>query len=359
MIISRADLDGAVSDDVLTQAQADLLWERLSSKHDFNSESTYSEPQTKRFNGANVAYYFGALLVISAMTWFMTSAWEAFGGWGIFTIAAIYAFLFVQAGRQLWFKQNLFVPGGLLFTLAVSMVPLTIYGLQRATGLWVQGDPGNYENYYLWVKGSWLPIELSTIAAALVCLRFVKFPFLIAPIAFTLWYMSMDLTPLLFGKTNYSWDERLWVSLVFGMLMLLAAYIVDRRTKTDFTFWLYLFGSFAFWTGLGLLSRGNAAQEFIFLLVNLVFMILAILLRRRLLAVFGSLGVFAYLSDLAYGAFSASLLFPFVLSFIGLGIIFVGVAYQRNQKRLEDWVLSRVPAELRSFLPAHRHQRNR
>jgi hypothetical protein len=40
-------------------------------------------------------------------------------------------------------------------------------------------------------------MEVGTVAAGLVALRYFRFPFLTAPIAFALWFMSMDLTPLI------------------------------------------------------------------------------------------------------------------------------------------------------------------
>src|SRR6185295_13514977 len=89
-------------------------------------------PATRpRFDAAHVAYYFGALLVIGAMGWFMTTAWEVLGGAGIFGIAIAYAVGFWMVGRTLWDRNHLIVPGGLLFTMAVSMTPLAVYGLER------------------------------------------------------------------------------------------------------------------------------------------------------------------------------------------------------------------------------------
>lgn len=76
------------------------------------------------------------------------------------------------------------------------------HGLERALNLWPQGDPGNYRGYYSWVKGSWVLMELGTIAAGALAIAYRPFPFLTFPIAFALWSMSMDLTPLLFGKTD-------------------------------------------------------------------------------------------------------------------------------------------------------------
>jgi hypothetical protein len=53
-----------------------------------------------------VAYYFGALIVMSAMGWFMTLGWERYGGNGIFLISTLYAVLFILAGRTLWYNEN-------------------------------------------------------------------------------------------------------------------------------------------------------------------------------------------------------------------------------------------------------------
>ena len=40
----------------------------------------------------------------------------------------------------------------------------------------------------------------------------------------------MDVTPLLFGKHSWGWDERSKVSVVFGANMLLLAWWIDRQT---------------------------------------------------------------------------------------------------------------------------------
>ena len=64
------------------------------------------------------------------------------------------------------------------------MAPLFTYGVQDALGWWTHAEPGNYRDFYIWIKASWLPMELATIAAGVVALRIWRFPFLIAPIAF-------------------------------------------------------------------------------------------------------------------------------------------------------------------------------
>lgn len=351
MRLEKEDFDWAAHEGIISTEQADILWEALSARYQEESENR------PRFNFANVAYYFGALIVISAMTWFISLAWENFGGAGIFFIACIYALGFSLTGKTLYFKQNLQIPGGLLFTMAVGMTPLAVYGLQRWTGFWLQGDPGVYRNFYEWIKGSWFFMELGTILAGLIALRFVKFPFLTAPIAFSLWFISMDLTPLIFGENEYSYKQRALVSLWFGIACLLIAYFIDLRTKRsqgDFAFWLYLFGLMSFWFSLPFLGKGREWDWFLYGLTNLGLMILSVFLKRRVFIVFGGIGVFAYLSHLSYRVFADSALFPFALTVLGLGIIYIGVLYQRHYKNLERRLDSLIPQGFRNFIPKER-----
>ncbi|MBI4402107.1 MAG: DUF2157 domain-containing protein [Nitrospirae bacterium] len=347
MKASKEDLEWAASEGLISSEQVEALWKALESRSTTRAH----------FDLPHVAYYFGALIVISSMGWFMTLAWERFGGGGIFLISVIYAVCFILAGQTLWYKENLKVPGGLLFTMAVCMTPLAIYGLERLTGIWPQGDPGVYRGYHIWVKGSWFLIEVGTIIAGLIALKFVRFPFLTAPIAFSFWYMSMDLTPLLFGKTDFSWPESLLVSLWFGFAVLLVAYIIDRRTKEDYAFWLYLFGMLAFWGGLSLMESESEFNKFMYCLINVGLMILSVLLERGVFMVFGALGVFGYLGHLASKVFKDSLMFPFALSFLGIAIIYLGIKYQRNREFIERSMLGLMPESLRHLLPKERVRR--
>ncbi|HEX3761054.1 MAG TPA: hypothetical protein VHW23_20305 [Kofleriaceae bacterium] len=362
MQVSREDLAAAVAQGVITAKQADdlcALWEKRAPSPDGKMPPLVEPPPAAprpRFDFVHVAYYFGALLVISAMGWFMTLGWERFGGLGIFAIALVYACCFVAAGRTLWHRENLNIPGGLFITMAVCMTPLATYGFLRWTGWWPAADPGNYRGFHEWIKGGWFTMELATIGAGLVALRSYRFPFLVAPVAFVLWYMSMDLAPLLYG-TDVTWSDRAWVSAGVGLVMLLVAYLIDRRTRQDFAFWLYLFGLLAFWGGLSSMDSDDELKKFLYLLINLALMASSILLSRRAFMVFGVLGVMGYLGDLSYHVFRDSLAFPFVLSLIGIAIIALGIWYHRHRAGVERGLLGMLPAGMRDHLPIHRRAR--
>ena len=336
MQVTRSMLEEAVATGVISSPQAGALWDFLSLR----------ERDTPSFKPAHVLYYLGGMIAIGAMTLFMTLGWERFGGGGLLAVSAAYAIVALALAERFLARPGFAIPAGIAATLAVVMVPLGVYGLQHLLGFWADGPRAStYRDYHRFIDWRWLVMELATLGAAAVALWRYRLPFLVMPVAVTLWYMSMDLTPFLFGREDTSWDLRKLVSLWFGLLMLLVAFWIDLRTRSgkDFAFWLYLFGMFAFWGGLTLTPSQSAWSALGYLAINLLLLVLGPILGRRVFTVFGGLGVAGYLSYLAYGAFKISLLLPFILSAIGLAIVYLGIVWQRHE--------ARIGARLRGWLP--------
>jgi hypothetical protein len=136
--------------------------------------------------------------------------------------------------------------------------------------------------------------------------------------------------------------------------MLAIAFLIDRRTKDDYAFWLYLFGVMAFWGGLSLMESRGPWARFAYCMINVGLLAVSALLDRRVFAVFGSLGVAGYLGYLAFQLFEDSLLLPLALTGIGLGVIVVAVAYQKNRARVDACILRILPEGLKRLSPAER-----
>jgi hypothetical protein len=343
--ITRDDLAWAAGETALPAEQAELLWQTLLRR----------PVQRPRLDLPHVAYYAGALIVIGAMTVFMGLAWKTFGDASVLVIALGYAVVFTLIGRRLWHQPDFRVPGGLLITVAVCMTPLAVYSFCHLTGLWPHGDPGAYQDYYLWVHGSWIALELGTMIAGVVALWFYRFPFLVMPIAFSLWFLSMDLTAILFGERDFSWTDRVHVSLVVGIVIVAVAWVVDCRTgrAEDFAFWLYFFGLLSLTAGLWSLWQWGEAGRALFALANVVLLLLAVLLGRPLFLVFGALGICSYLGYLS-ARFTNAWAYPFVLSALGLAIILLGIQYQRRRAGIEQTVARALPSGVRRILPDRR-----
>jgi hypothetical protein len=295
--------------------------------------------RTKGLNLVSVAYYFGALLMISACAWFLGDKWRALGHVGVLTTCAVYATGAVTIG--IWLRrQGYLVAGGLLVTVAVALIPLATYTVEDMLGLWPTGYPGSYARYYPWIHGSWIIMELATIVGAGVALVFVRFGFLVAPLAFSCWFLSMDLAALCMRVNLLTGRQREWVSLSVGLATIAVGFGLGRalrgkdgRTK-DFSFWCHLFGMLAFWGGLSSLAGSSGIPLALYALINVGLMAVAVALRRVTFLVFGALGVWGYVGHLAYDIFKNSMLFPFALAGLGLGMILTTVWAQRWMRGL-------------------------
>jgi hypothetical protein len=347
--IRRPDLDGAIREGILSAAQADQLAAHFARTP---ANAAHTQP---RFTFVHVLYYLGGMIAIGAMSLFMTLGWNSLGGWGGFFTAIFYGVLALALTHWFLERKQLEIPAGIMATLAVVTVPLAIFAAQMALGYWGEDKP--YRDFHLYIDWRWIVMELGTLAIGTILLWRYRFPFMLMPIAVTLWYMSMDLVPFLLQHDDlyaYDWELRKLVSLWFGLAMTLLAFWVDLRSRfsRDYAFWLYLFGVLTFWGGLSSLDSGSEWGRLAYCGINVAMILIGTVLGRRVFAVFGGLGVAFYLGDLSWRVFKDSLLFPFALSLVGLAIIALGAFWQRREARWAAHLRRFVPGALRELIEA-------
>ncbi len=342
MQLTKKKLEDAVAQRILSQDQAEALLAFLQHHPDGGPG----------FNFTHVLYYLGGLIAIGAMTLFMNLGWEAFGGAGIVAISVLYALAGLKCA-QVFARRGLKVPAGICATFVVCLTPLAIYGLQQALGVWP--DDSVYRGFHRYIRWHWLYMELGTLAVGAILAWKFRYPFLIMPIAVTLWYLTMDLAAMLAGG-DPDWALRSLVSMYTGLLMIGLAFWVDVRSRhqADYAFWLYLFGVIAFWGGLSSQYSDSELSKFIYFCINLLMIGVGVVLVRRVFVVFGALGSCGYLGYLAAEVFADSWLFPVVLSAIGLGVIYLGVLWQRHERTVSERARRMLPAALRELLDARR-----
>lgn len=340
MKLNRSLLEEAVAEGLISGQQAAQLWNFLHTR----------TADTPGFRTTHILYYLGGLIAIGAMTLFMTLGWERFGGWGLFFIALFYAGTGLWLTEHLLYRRHLPIPAGIVAAFVVALTPLAVYGLQVGLDLWAEGRV--YRDLHVYVDWRWLFMECATLIVGVILLWRYRLPFLVMPVAFTLWYLSMDLTPWLFQDLDLSWELRRFVSLWVGLLMLLLAFWVELRSRSgkDYAFWLYLFGVLAFWGGLSLMSSDSEFGKFLYLCVNLLLITVGAVLSRRVFAVFGGLGAAGYLGYLSYDVFKDSLLFPFALTAIGLGVVWLGILWHRHEPAINARLTGWLPQPLQELV---------
>lgn len=352
---SLADLDAAVKAGALDDASAQRLAGFLAGRvppADPSAPDNIATPE-RRFDLIHLLWYAGALIVMAAMGLFSTLAFSAMGGAGLVTTGLAYGLGLWFTGDRLWRKDETRTPGGLLIAAAIAMVPLIVFGIQEASGNWVGFDaPGKYQGFFHYIKGGWVPMEIATFVVALLAARRYSFAFIAFPAAVCLWFLSMDIAEWIRGRGSFSFDLRRNVSLWFGIILFFATWIYELRPrKADFAFWLHLVVAVTFWGALSLHSSGSELGKFLYCLINIGLIGLALFAGRRVYAVFGVIGVMFYLGHLAYSVFKDSLLFPFALSLFGLAIVALGIYLARRRAVIEAWFEQALPPGLAALRP--------
>lgn len=338
MKITKKNLQDAVEEKIITSEQSDRLVEFLK-KHPTSGPN---------FDFTHVLYYLGGLIAIGAMTLFMNLGWESFGGWGILIISLVYAAIGMKLSNVFDSKEYN-IPAGICATFVIALTPLAIYGLQQALGLWP--DETTYRDYHRYIKWHWLYMELGTLAVGAIVAWKYKYPFLIMPIAVTLWYLSMDITAMVYGG-DFDWELRKLVSMYSGLLMIGLAFWVDvrSRNKADYAFWIYIFGVMAFWGGMSMQHSDSELSKFIYFCINLFMIGIGALLVRRVFVVFGALGSCGYLGHLASNVFKDSWLFPISLTAIGLLVVCLGILWQKHEQTITLKIRNILPVQLKELL---------
>lgn len=350
--IARADLDHAAQAGLLQPDTASALWQHLL------QQAKAAPDPGPRFGFTNILYYFGGALAIGAATLFMTEGFQRLGWWGLFAVALLYLAGCVWGSGRLA-ARGLEVPAGIIATLAVCLVPLALWSLQNGLGLWPPGGSSRYAAYHTHIDWRWLTLELGTLAAAAVALWRLRYPFLMMPVAFTLWYMGMDLARLIVPPgVPESWTFHRDVSMFFGLLMALLGLWIDARSRApggsrrDHAFWPTLLGVLSFWIALTARRSDSELDKALYALLNLGFIVLSALLGRRVYAVCGGFGLALYLGHLSYKVFRDSLLFPVALTAIGFALIVAGIWWQRHEAQVQAKLRRRLPAVLQGWLPS-------
>ncbi|HRE19598.1 MAG TPA: hypothetical protein PKW21_01000 [Rhabdaerophilum sp.] len=351
---SVRDLDAAVAAGLISAEAAERLRHFLVARASARPVGPAPAAVHKsRFDLMHVLWYAGALITMSAMGLFSTLAFSAMGGAGLTATGLIYGLGLWYVGHRLWQSEETRTPGGLLIAAAISMVPLAVFGIQSATNAWAGLEaPGTFQNFYHYIKAGWIPMELATIAVSALAARRYSFAFIAFPAAFCLWFLSMDIAAWIAQDKSFSFSLRRQVSLWFGIVLFFLVWIYELRPrKADFAFWLHLVAAITFWGGLTFQSSSSEIGKFLYCLINVGLVVLAIYMGRRVYAVFGVIGIMTYLGHLAYEVFKDSLLFPFALSAFGLAMVAAGIWLARRRDRIAGWMEAHIPAELMALRP--------
>jgi hypothetical protein len=334
MEISKEDLLLAAQKTALEPQQIESLWEALEQQNPPLADKI-AGPKSE-FNAAKVTYYVGAFIALFSLPLFLSQLWERVGYGGSLAIFAAYATAFAFFGWKLT-KKNEKIAGGVLWTLFLCMIPFIVYCGQQLLGLW----PTSSEFIDIFdqsksTSGNAIVIELITLAAGFIVLKYNRLPLLLFPISLAVFFLFSDATIWLFKENPFdALHLYKWSSLASGIFLILLG-ILFQWKEVVAPFWAYFFGLIALESALMLFLYKTEVDRLLFYFINLFLLFLALGLESRVLAIlvacvlFSSFGALLYFNEPTLMMTKASLIL------IGILIVIFGLLSKRQR-----------------FLPAH------
>jgi hypothetical protein len=344
MNVSRNELEAAVARGIITREQLDEI---IAISAESNAGTGKAEPAighevASGLNAITVAYYAGAVVVLFAFGWFLVERWEALRPLGVLGVTALYAALFAFTAR--YFTDRGYPHAAAVSTLlVVGMVPIMSWAVMSLAGAWdVPGaaTPGVHDPARVAAERTrWIPVELATLAAALLAIRWVRHALLALPAAVAAHAAMVHATPFVVPAAIVPWAEQ-YVGIFAGSVLLLAGYVEDARKRggsPDYAFWIYTAAFvLTFVNGVQLWSDAGAWRHLIGPLAVLL-AAAALRLRRREFLAAAFVAVIWYLGFLSFSVFRSAIGFPVALATFGISIIIVAV-----------WVQNRFPGLVRA-----------
>ncbi len=281
----------------------------------------------------------GTLALIGAHAWWSTDGYESLGVGIVLALTLIWQAGFLVAAE--WTRRRGYGRHEESFAaIDVFYTPHTVYSLERAVGVNFRWH--DFDDFYPWVSGGWVFMELVAIAAALLALVRYRRPLLMLPLTLFVGFLAMDGATRAFG----GWDDERAVEhvvLAVGVVALVVAVTLDYRGWRRFAFWPHVGGMWLVGWGLDLLCDGRHTLA-LFLAATIALALGVWLARVAYLAAGGILG-WGALSLSAHGA-----AFPFLLMVGGIGFIALAIWLARVDSPMRRWLAARsLPAPQRDL----------
>ncbi len=294
-------------------------------------------------DASSIGYVLGAITVLVAMGWFLADRWDWLGAGGVLAVLGLYIGMFLVVAQRLR-REGYEIAGGFAVLLAVAMVPIAVVALNELTH-WISPEiRASCQNsrvnllfdFNLWdCRGLEIVVELSTLAAALLAVRAVKFSLLVVPIAAIVLRFVFHAAAAVFGGELGAVSSG-WVWVICASLMTAAAYHSDRTQPDDHDFALWLHVIAVISAATASVTILNATDSYRHLLPGgaVLAFIFSLRMRRAPWTLLGMGWFVAYLGWLAADVFRNTPVFPIVLAALGLAVIIATVWVQRNTAML-------------------------
>lgn len=331
---ARVGIDGSA---------ASRLYERLygepAPKSELARDGTAFISQTGLSRAVQALVGLGVALVIGAHAWWSTTGYEAMGIGIVLALTLLWQAGFLTAAEAAKRRGHNLLEAGFAAVVAFY-TPLTIYSIERLLG--VRFENNRYKDFYPWISGGWVFMELGSIAVAAVLLYRYRRPFLLLPMTLFTGFLFMDATARIIGEGLDDEKTLTRVVLAGGIALGLGAVGLDYLGWRRFAFWPHLVSIWLVAWGLPFCTGDHTISLFIVAAVDLA---VGVWLARLVYLAAGAIIGWVAISLNAHGA-----AFPFILMAGGLVFIVTAVWLAKADSPVRRWLGERgLPAPQRDL----------
>ena len=333
--LTEADSVGIERDKALA------LFDRLhpAGKDELSRDGTPFGSQTGLSRTVQVFVGLGVLLVIGAHAWWSTRGYEAMGIGIVLALTLLWQVGFLAAAEWARRAGHALLEAGFA-TIVAFYTPLTIYSIERLLG--ADFDDNQFSDFYPWISGGWVFMEIGSIVVAAALLYRYRRPLLALPITLFIGFLLMDATARLVGDGLDDEDTMKWIVLGGGIALGVLGIALDYLGWRRFAFWPHLTSIWLVAWGLPFCTGEHTWSLFLVAAIDLLVGVW--LARLTYLAAGGIIGWTA-ISLNAHGA-----AFPFLLMAGGLLFIVAGIWLARADSPVRRWLAEReLPAPQRDL----------
>ena len=299
----------------------------------------FADKNSPAFNTTTIFYYVGAGLSSLALALLFGLTWSRFGAIGLLSTALTGLVVLGVVLLKLR-KSHYVIPSSLIAFLITLVVPVIVYSTQVLLGFWPESlDFLSHHHGFLHLV---LIIEIVTVLAALGLLLITHYPLLLLSITATTYSLTLTVAHLMLGKMFF--DMASIITIWFGLVLIIIGLIVDivtRYTK-DYAFWPYLIGMFCFWFVLMMRLMAGEVSDFFCFVINLLLIGFGITVSRKMFVIAGVIGCYFYVTHLVNQFVDDRWLVVGLFAVMGLGIIWLGIIWQKHEvvinQRVQKWL---------------------
>lgn len=259
------------------------------------------------WSSASFLVYLGGLTILGSILSFLATQSIQYGAtafvlWAllVFSALAVLALLAKRSGH--------FVTAGLLAVSGVWAFVVLLGAILDWFGRVTHFEEPGFSGFHV----SLLFLELALVVASAVALRLFRFPLLAFFVAAGSWYFVTD-----FLSGGGDWSAILTIAI--GLILLVAAIVVDEGPSKPFAFWLHVVSGLTIGGGLLWFFHDSNLDWIVIAVVGLAYIWLGDRLSRSSWVVLGAWGMLqttSYFAD-KWSEIGGGYFFPFVYLFPG------------------------------------------